>query len=343
MQIEGSRVRVRDWTEEDLVDYEAWIMPPSGGGEHEWQRTDGPFYPNFTAEGAQRWLGTLREHVTAGDWPDPRETMVIADAADDRFIGQVSWYWTEKPTADPGGERDGAAQRRGPLPHAADAVALLEPVRAGSVVAHLDDQLTRVAEECHPNACPGCVLEGIGDPLAGHEVPRGLDARGPAHVPRRIGVDDADRLLGHDDEIGAEPLRERTGAVHGVLGELHDVDRLGLEHCRPGVEAGDLQEVLHHGREALDVGHEQVEGGLRPLRQVVPPALQHLDRGRQGGERRAELVADIGGEPGVTLDSLLAPVGQVAGFDTPYPYVQDKVYLPGPNRITAACVKALNY
>lgn len=102
MQIEGSRVHLRDWTEEDLAAYETWIMPPEGGGEHEWQRTDGPFYPNFTAEGAQRWLTTLREHVAAQDWPDLRETMVIADAATGRFIGQVSWYWSEKPTEDPG-------------------------------------------------------------------------------------------------------------------------------------------------------------------------------------------------------------------------------------------------
>ena len=43
------------------------------------------------------------------------------------------------------------------------------------------------------------------------------------------------------------------------------------------------------------------------------------------------------------FDFLTAPVGQVAGFDIPYPYVQDKVYLPGPNRIVAACVRALNY
>lgn len=43
------------------------------------------------------------------------------------------------------------------------------------------------------------------------------------------------------------------------------------------------------------------------------------------------------------FDYLTAPVGQVAGFDTPYPYVQDKVYLPGANRIVAACVQALNY
>ena len=38
-----------------------------------------------------------------------------------------------------------------------------------------------------------------------------------------------------------------------------------------------------------------------------------------------------------------APVLRVTGFDIPYPYVQDKVYLPGANRIVAACVRALNY
>ena len=43
------------------------------------------------------------------------------------------------------------------------------------------------------------------------------------------------------------------------------------------------------------------------------------------------------------FDQLLSPVVQVAGFDIPYPYVQDKIYLPGPNRIAAACVQALNY
>ncbi|GGR02658.1 alpha-ketoacid dehydrogenase subunit beta [Deinococcus ruber] len=43
------------------------------------------------------------------------------------------------------------------------------------------------------------------------------------------------------------------------------------------------------------------------------------------------------------FDSLLAPVIQVAGFDTPYPYVQDRIYLPGPTRIVRAAVKALTY
>lgn len=43
------------------------------------------------------------------------------------------------------------------------------------------------------------------------------------------------------------------------------------------------------------------------------------------------------------FDHMLAPVGQVAGFDIPYPYIQDKLYLPSANRIVRECVKALNY
>lgn len=43
------------------------------------------------------------------------------------------------------------------------------------------------------------------------------------------------------------------------------------------------------------------------------------------------------------FDQMLAPVVQVAGFDTPYPYALDKVYLPGPNRILRAAAKSLGY
>src|SRR5690606_23224857 len=43
------------------------------------------------------------------------------------------------------------------------------------------------------------------------------------------------------------------------------------------------------------------------------------------------------------LDSLLAPPLRVTGFDTPYPYAQDREYLPGPNRILKAVERALSY
>lgn len=43
------------------------------------------------------------------------------------------------------------------------------------------------------------------------------------------------------------------------------------------------------------------------------------------------------------LDALLAPPLRVTGFDTPYPYAQDRDYLPGPNRILKAVQKVLDY
>lgn len=43
------------------------------------------------------------------------------------------------------------------------------------------------------------------------------------------------------------------------------------------------------------------------------------------------------------LDTLLAPPMRVTGFDTPYPYAQDREYLPGPNRILKAVQKVLDY
>ncbi len=43
------------------------------------------------------------------------------------------------------------------------------------------------------------------------------------------------------------------------------------------------------------------------------------------------------------FDSLLAPPARVSGFDTPYPYAQDREYLPSPNRILKAVQRVLNY
>ncbi|NLG08835.1 MAG: alpha-ketoacid dehydrogenase subunit beta [Deinococcales bacterium] len=43
------------------------------------------------------------------------------------------------------------------------------------------------------------------------------------------------------------------------------------------------------------------------------------------------------------LDALLAPPARVTGPDTPYPYAQDREYLPGPNRILRAVQRVLDY
>ena len=54
----------------------------------------------------------------------------------------------------------------------------------------------------------------------------------------------------------------------------------------------------------------------------------------------AEIAATIAEE---ILDALLAPPVRVSGFDTPYPYAQDREYLPGPRRILGAVQRVLDY
>ena len=77
------------------------------------------------------------------------------------------------------------------------------------------------------------------------------------------------------------------------------------------VEAGDLEQVLDELLEAVDVGRQQVERGLGPVGHLVAAVLQHLDRRGQRHQRRAQLVADLGREPGVAVDAVLERLGHV--------------------------------
>ena len=102
----GRRVTVRDWTADDVEAYRGWIVPPPEGGVHEWQLFDGPFYGRWTADGANRWCDGLLARADDGAWPPVRENLAVVDAASGEFVGQVSWYWEEKPTdPDPDGTR----------------------------------------------------------------------------------------------------------------------------------------------------------------------------------------------------------------------------------------------
>ncbi len=54
----------------------------------------------------------------------------------------------------------------------------------------------------------------------------------------------------------------------------------------------------------------------------------------------AELCATVAEE---LFDQLLAPPLRVCGFDTPYPYAQDRLYLPSVNRILMAAKRLMDY
>ena len=106
-------------------------------------------------------------------------------------------------------------------------------------------------------------------------------------------------------------------------------------------------------RAAAALAAEGMEAEVIDLRSLVPwdreLVLESVSKtGRAVLVSEAPRTSNFMGEVAYVIqeelfDQLLSPVVQVAGFDIPYPYVQDKVYLPGPNRIAAACVQALNY
>ena len=84
-----------------------------------------------------------------------------------------------------------------------------------------------------------------------------------------------------------------------------------MESHRSCVEAADLEEILHETLEPDDVALEQVECGLGTLRHLVAAGVHDLHRRGQRHQRGAQLVAHVGRESGVTVDSILECRGHV--------------------------------
>ncbi len=103
--------------------------------------------------------------------------------------------------------------------------------------------------------------------------------------------------------------------------------------------------------EALDA--QGVSSTVIDLRSLVPwdrdTVLEHVARvGRVVLVSESPQMVGFMSEVSATitehiLDALLAPPIRVSGPDTPYPYAQDRAYLPGPRRILHAVQKVLNY
>jgi putative hydrolase of HD superfamily len=94
VRVEGWNVVLRDPGVRDLGSLAHWLTPGQ-----QWEELDGPYYPKATTQQVERMLSALRVRIDAGDFPAPRQTMVIADRATDTLLGRVSWYWESEETA----------------------------------------------------------------------------------------------------------------------------------------------------------------------------------------------------------------------------------------------------
>jgi RimJ/RimL family protein N-acetyltransferase len=89
MQLAGKRLTLRDIETKDRPSLIHWLQP-----DHEWHKTNGPYYPKAQAEEIP---GIVDNWLTA-DLPDLRQRMLIVNNETDQLIGMVNRYWISKET-----------------------------------------------------------------------------------------------------------------------------------------------------------------------------------------------------------------------------------------------------
>jgi len=163
-------------------------------------------------------------------------------------------------------------------------------------------------------------------------------------------------IRGDDPVVFMEPKR----LYRAVKEELADDDEtipIGLAHLR---REGDDVVLVSYGatmaetlRAADALAAQGVSADVIDLRSLLPwdedLVLERVARvGRVVIISEAPRTLSFASEVAATiaeevLDLLEAPPVRVTGFDTPYPYAQDRAYLPGPDRILHAVQRVLDY
>ena len=81
--------------------------------------------------------------------------------------------------------------------------------------------------------------------------------------------------------------------------------RSAPEVGHPGVQPADLQQVGQQRLEPVQLGHQQLGAAAQRGQQLGPGGVQHVGGHPHGGQRGAQLVADVGGEPALQRAELL--------------------------------------
>ncbi len=159
-----------------------------------------------------------------------------------------------------------------------------------------------------------------------------------------------------DPVVFMEPKRLYRAVKEEVPDEDYTIP-LGQAAVR---REGDDLTLIYYGTvapEVLQAADELEKVGIRPhvldLRSLMPwdkeAVLEAVSRtGRVMIVADAPRHASFASEVAATiaeevLDQLEAPPVRVTGFDTPYPYAQDKLYMPTVTRILNATKKVLDY
>ena len=187
-----------------------------------------------------------------------------------------------------------------------DAVEALEDtvlLGGGDAHALVDDvDLDQAAAHPHPHAHAG-VLRRVGDGVVEQVAHRG-DEQVVVAVHEDVG-----RAADRDRDV--LPLRGGAGAVHGLGDDVAHRDRRDLLQGARHLQAGQLDDLLHQGGQALRLRlHPLGEAAHR--HRVVRGVLHRLRQQGERPDRRLELVRDVDDE--VAADGLhAAGLGAVLG------------------------------
>jgi len=92
LPLHGASISLRDWQLGDLEPYAYWLRP-----DHRWHELDGPYYHDLDEDEIPGVVEHKRAEIEAAK-RTPRNGLAIADAATDRLLGAVKWYWQSQET-----------------------------------------------------------------------------------------------------------------------------------------------------------------------------------------------------------------------------------------------------
>ena len=78
-----------------------------------------------------------------------------------------------------------------------------------------------------------------------------------------------------------------------------------------GLRLAELQQLFDDHPKVTDLGDQEVDRRLEPLRELLVPPFEYVGGRSQRGEWRTQLVAHVGDEPGVAVDAGLERVAIV--------------------------------
>ena len=156
-------------------------------------------------------------------------------------------------------------------------------------------------------------------------------------------------IFGEDPVVFLEPKHLYRLAKEDVPEGYYTED---IDHARVAHEGKDVTVVswgamMHTCHEALEEAHKKgISVELVDLRTLLPWDAETVlasvrKTGRLVTVQEAPRTCGFGSEVAATvaeraIDSLVAPVARVAGFDTPFPYALEHVYKPDAKRVLGA-------